>query len=323
MSAPLLMLCATFLFATMGVCVKLASAHYSAGEIVLYRSLVGALFIAGLSRWRGGSLRTTMPAMHFWRSLTGVCSLALWFYAIGKLPLATAITLNYMSSVWMALFLIGGAVIATPLALRAAPAGGVSTAFGRPGAGRLGSARVDARLVATVLTGFAGVALVLQPTLERDQFQGALAGLTSGLTAAMAYLQVTALGRAGEPEYRVVFYFSLGGIVAGTLLTLIGGAHPHTVRGAALLLAIGVLATVAQMMMTRAYAIGRALSNASLQYLGIVFSFFYGVMIFDDPVTLMALAGMVLIVGAGLAATRLRQRTASTTAGPPSPTGDQ
>ena len=135
MTAPLLMLGASLLFATMGVCVKLASAHYGAGEIVLYRSLVGAVFIAGLSHWRGGSLRTTIPAMHFWRSLTGVISLALWFYAIGKLPLATAVTLNYMSSVWMALFLIGGAVM-------------------------LGSARVDPRLVATVLAGFAGVALV-------------------------------------------------------------------------------------------------------------------------------------------------------------------
>jgi len=31
MSAPWLMILASFLFATMGVCVKLASAHYAAG----------------------------------------------------------------------------------------------------------------------------------------------------------------------------------------------------------------------------------------------------------------------------------------------------
>jgi drug/metabolite transporter (DMT)-like permease len=283
------MLGSTLLFSVMGVCVKLASAQYSAGEIVLYRSLVGALFIFGLTHWRGGSLRTEVPGMHFWRSLTGVFSLVLWFYSIGKLPLATAITLNYMSSVWMALFLIGGAVM-------------------------LGAAKVDPRLVATVLTGFVGVALVLQPTIDRDQWQGAMAGLLSGLGAAMAYLQVTALGRIGEPEYRVVFYFSLGGIVAGGLLTLGSGAHAHTWTGAALLLATGVLATAAQMMMTRAYAIGRALSNASLQYLGIVFSFAFGVVLFDDPVTWAALAGMALIIGAGLAATRLRQRGAAAAA---------
>ena len=91
------------------------------------------------------------------------------------------------------------------------------------------------------------------------------------------------------------------------------GASAHTPRGLALLLAIGLLATVAQMMMTRAYRIGRTLANASLQYLGIVFSFVFGVLLFDDPVTLSAVAGMLLIVGAGLYATLLRVRdTAST-----------
>ena len=192
MSAPLLMLLATFLFASMGVCVKLASALYGAGEIVMYRGLVGAAMIATLARVRGGSLATSVPAMHFWRSLTGVSALCLWFYAIGNLPLATAMTLNYMSSVWMALFLIGGAVM-------------------------LGGSRVDARLIGTVLVGFVGVALILRPTIERDQLWHGLMGLLSGMLSAMAYLQITALGRVGEPEYRVVFYFSLGGVAAGAM----------------------------------------------------------------------------------------------------------
>jgi len=77
-----------------------------------------------------------------------------------------------------------------------------------------------------------------------------------------------------------------------------------------ILLAIGVLATVAQWMMTRAYTIGATLGNAALQYLGIGFSFVFGVTLFGDPVTLMALSGMALIVGAGIAATLLRQPAA-------------
>ncbi len=296
--APLLMLGAALLFAMMGVCVKWASVQYSAGEIVFYRSLVGALFIAAIARVRGRSLRTAVPAMHFWRSASGVCSLTLWFYAIGGLPLATAMTLNYMSSVWMALFLLGGAVL-------------------------LGAARVDGRLVAAVLTGFAGVALVLRPTFEQQQLWHGLAGLLSGLIAAMAYLQVTALGRAGEPEERIVFYFSIGGLIVGALWMLVQGASAHSPRGLALMLAIGLLATTAQMMMTRAYRIGRTLSNASLQYLGIVFSFVFGVLLFNDPVTGMALAGMVLIVIAGLGATLLRsgqQHDAADTRSPPNET---
>ena len=268
----------------MGVCVKLASAHYTAGELVLYRSVTGALMMLGWSRWQGIALRTTLPAMHFWRSLSGVVALVLWFYAIGNLPLATAMTLNYMSSVWMALFLLGGATV-------------------------LGTARIDGRLIATVLLGFCGVALILRPTIEQDQLWHGLVGLLSGMIAATAYLQVTALGRAGEPDARIVFYFSLGGIAAGLLTALWTGLSPHTGKGVLLLLAIGMLATLAQLMMTRAYGTGRTLVNASLQYLGIAYSFVYGVLLFDDRVTWMALTGMLLIVGAGLAATLLRSQS--------------
>ncbi|MGN7874414.1 MULTISPECIES: DMT family transporter [unclassified Roseateles] len=285
MSAPLLMVLATLLFATMGVCVKLASAYYGAGEIVMYRGLVGTLFLFAMTRVKGLSLKTTVPAMHFWRSLSGVIALSLWFFAISKLPLATAMTLNYMSSVWMALFLIGGAVL-------------------------MGAAKVDPRLIITVLLGFLGVGLVLQPAMEDQQVWHGLAGLASGMLSAMAYLQVTSLGRAGEPEYRIVFYFSMGGVVAGALTTIAshGGWHGHTWTGAALLLAVGVLATAAQLLMTRAYGTGKPLVNASLQYLGIVFSALYGVLLFGDRLGLASWIGILLIVGAGLGATLLRAR---------------
>jgi drug/metabolite transporter (DMT)-like permease len=284
MTAPLLMVTASLLFAAMGVCVKWASAQYGTGEIVFYRGLIGALMMALLARRGGRSLRTTLPGMHLGRCLVGVSALLLWFFSIGQLPLGTAVTLNYTSSVWMALFMIGGAVF-----VGQRPAG------------------LDLRLVATVLVGFGGVALVLRPTIEQNQLWYGLMGLGSGVLSALAYLQVMTLGRAGEPEYRVVFYFSLTGMAAGgAIASGLHGWHAHDLRGAALLLAIGGLATSAQMMMTRAYAIGATLANAALQYLGIVFSSIFGALLFDDPITGMALAGMALIVVAGLAATRLR-----------------
>jgi len=296
MSASVLMVLSSLLFATMGMCVKFASARYSAGEIVMYRGLVGVIGIAMLARARGIPLRTPVPFMHLWRSVVGVAALTMWFYAIGHMPLATAVTLNYMSSVWMALFLIGGAVL-------------------------VGAQRIDPRLVVTVLVGFAGVALVLRPTISPEQMVAGMVGLASGMLSALAYLQVTTLGRVGEPEVRVVFYFSWGSFVAGLMMSLLHGWHRHSASGLVLLLATGVLATTAQVALTRAYAIGRPLSNASLQYLGIAFSSAYGVWLFDDPLPPAALAGMVLIVGAGLAAARLRASrlgsTASDTVQPP------
>ena len=281
MSASWLIVVASLLFATMSVCVKLASAHYGSGEIVMYRGLVGALMIFAMSRWRGDTLRTAVPAKHFVRSLTGVTALCLWFYAIGSLPLATAMTLNYTSSLWIALFLVGSASV-------------------------FGTKPVDGRLVFAALLGFIGVVLVLRPTIEQNQLWHGLMGLLSGMVSATGYLQVAALGRAGETESRIVFYFSIGGVLGGAALSTLTAWHAHSWSGIGLLLAVGVLATVAQLMLTRAYARGRTLVNASLQYLGIGFSFLYGVFLFEDRITWLASLGILLIVGAGVRATVLR-----------------
>jgi drug/metabolite transporter (DMT)-like permease len=286
MSPSWLIVVASLLFATMGVCVRLASADYDAGEIVMYRGLVGAVMLGLACRWRGESLRTRMPMQHALRSTTGVVALCLWFYAIANLPLATAITLNYTSSLWLALFVLGSALV-----------------WRRRRPAELG-------LVMAAVIGFAGIVLVLQPTLEHRAWWAGAVGLVSGLVSALGYLQVAVLGRKGEPDSRIVFYFSIGGIVGGAALATATGWHAHTWRGVGLLLAVGVLATVAQVLLTRAYVRGRTLVNASLQYLGIGFSFVYGVLLFDDHVTWLATLGMVLIVYAGVRATAVRTRTA-------------
>lgn len=278
MSASALIVIASLLFATMGVCVKFAAQHYGSGEIVMYRGLVGALMIAAVSRWRGDSLRTPVPKQHLLRSITGVTALCLWFYAIGNLPLATAMTLNYTSSLWIALFIAGGAVL-----------------YGRRAA--------DRRLALAAVVGFIGVVLVLRPTIDRQQLWFGVVGLLSGVVSAAGYLQLTALGRAGEPESRTVFYLSIGSVVGGAGLATVTGWHAHQHwEGVIALLAVGVLATVAQLLLTRAYARGRTLANASLQYLGIGFSFVYGVMLFGDRFTWPASIGMLLIVCAGIVA---------------------
>ena len=106
------MVAGAFFFATMAVCVKFASAWFNTAELVFYRGLLGVLFMWLLARGQSIPLATRYPAMHAWRSLVGVISLGAWFYSIGLLPLATAMTLNYMSSVWVAAFIVGGALMA-------------------------------------------------------------------------------------------------------------------------------------------------------------------------------------------------------------------
>ena len=54
-TAPWLVILASFLFATMGVCVKYASSQYDAGEIVFYRGLTGMLMMLALARAGAGA----------------------------------------------------------------------------------------------------------------------------------------------------------------------------------------------------------------------------------------------------------------------------
>lgn len=281
------MVLGAFFFATMAVGIKIASGSFSTVELVFYRGLVSVIFMGLILRARGTSLRTTVPMMHAWRSLIGVLSLGAWFYAIAHLPLATAMTLNYMSGVWVAAFIVGGALL-------------------------YGQAQRQGPLMATVLASFCGVVMMLRPTLDQNQLFAGLVGLLSGMGAALAYLQVTALGKVGEPEGRTVFYFSVGSVVAGAAGIAFRGLTPWSAvswQAAAWLVPIGVLASGGQWCMTRAYSRGPTLLVANLQYSGIVFAAIYSLVLFGDQIALIGWAGMALIVTSGLIATVLRART--------------
>lgn len=287
------MVVAALLFATMGVCVKFASASFGAAELIFWRGVVGMVFMWALARSQGVRLRTAYPGMHAWRSGIGVVSMGAWFYSIAVLPLATAMTLNYMSSIWIAAFLAGAALVAW-----------------RPGQGK--QPALHGALVSSVFVGFVGVVLLLRPTLAQDQLVAGMAGVFSGFTAAFAYLQVVALSRAGEPETRTVFYFAFACAASGGIAMLGGEVHALGWPSALWLLAIGVLAALAQLSMTYAYARaqshGGTLVVANLQYSGIVFSAAYGIVLFDDVIAPSGWLGIGLIAASGIAATILRAR---------------
>lgn len=283
------MVLASFLFATMGVGVKIASENFNTFELVCYRGLISMLFMWFMMRARGVTLATSVPMMHVWRATIGVLSLGSWFYAIAHLPLATAMTLNYMSGVWIAAFIVGGAMF-------------YSSAK---------DAKSQGPLLLTVLCGFAGVVMTLRPTMDQNQLFAGVIGLLSGMGAALAYMQVTVLGRLGEPEERTVFYFALGSAIAGGIGLLFTGLSPTaswSSAGAWWLVPIGILASLGQWSMTRAYSKGSTLVVANMQYSGIVFAAIYSLALFGDNIPPLGWAGMVVILLSGIAATALRSR---------------
>ncbi len=287
------MILSAFLIASMGVCVKFAAEHFNSAELVFYRGVVSIAFMSVYARVHGTSLRTAYPAMHAWRSVIGVMSLSAWFYAIAHLPLATAMTLNYMSGVWIAVFLVGGALM-----------------LGKPG--RKGPSQGP--LVLAILASFAGVIMLLRPAMDQNQSFAGLVGLLSGLGAAFAYMQVMAISRLGEPEIRTVFYFGVGTAVAGALGMVLTGTSAWSWQQALWLPPIGILASLGQLAMTKAYSMsknhGGTLMVANLQYSGIVFAALYSLVLFGDNIPLIGWAGMALIIVSAVAATMLRARAA-------------
>ncbi len=273
------MVVAAVLFALMGVCVKFATRDYGVMELVFYRGVIGCIGIALFARARRGTLATPVPWMHLRRGAVGTLSLALWLYATSLLPLGTAMTLNYTSPVFLAAFAVAAALMA----------------------GR----RAHWPMAAAVAIGFAGVLLILRPSFDGSQSNAALAGLASGVMAALAYWHIKELGRVGEPDWRIVFYFAASGVALGLIGALAAGFSPLTPRGVLLLLAVGLTATLAQLAMTRAYSQGRTLLTANLQFSAIVFASILGIVVFDDRLGTASWIGIALIIASGAIATML------------------
>ena len=281
------MLVAALLFSIMGVGVKFSSSYFSTAEIVAWRGWIGVVLLFGFASWRKLPLQTRMPWTHLTRGAVGVCSLWLWYYAIAGMPLALAVTLNYLSPVWL---------VAIVLGLRWWRQGKLPH-WGAPLA---------------ILLGFVGVVCVLHPDAPQQYAHYAWIALISSFFAALAYLQVRQMGMAGEPEYRVVFYFSLSCALAGSLVSLCYQERAAlTLTGNAWLwlLLTGCSAAAAQVAMTRAYRLGNPIVAASLHYTGIIFSCGWDVLIWQAHPDLLSYIGIAIILLGGLLASYSNHRS--------------
>ncbi|MHB1232940.1 MAG: DMT family transporter [Burkholderiales bacterium] len=273
------MIVAGGLFGLMGVFVKLGSAYFSSAELVFYRSLIGLIVIYGMVRARKRSLATPHIATHMWRSLSGLIALMLFFYAIGMLPLATAITLNYTSPLFLALLLTF-----------------------------VSKEKPHWWLIGALLIGFAGVVLLLRPNLHSAQLTAGLLGLASGFFAGIAYLNVKQLGQQGEPEWRVVFYFTLVCTLGAGAWMLIHTFHAITWASVPILLGLGTTATLAQLAMTRAYHTGTTLVVGSLAYTTVIFASLFGMLLWGEWLPALSWLGVGLIVLSGILSVLWTQR---------------
>ena len=267
------MLVAGFMFACMGVFVKLGAQYFSSTELVFYRSLLGVWITFGVIRYQRLPIITPHWKIHCWRGVSGLVSLLLFFYCLTRLPLAAAISLNYTWPLFVALF--------STLILKE---------------------QIHWTLIGSILIGFVGVILLLQPDLTEQAVPMVnVMGVASGFFAGIAYINVKQLGLLGESEWRVVFYFTLISTLVTGIWLLFTHMNPVTEQGLMVLLGMGVTATLAQLAMTRAYHTGVTLVVTALGYSTVLFSSLLGVWYWNEALSSIAWSGIVLIVLGGSA----------------------
>ena len=274
------MIVAGFFFAMMGVFVKLGAGEFDAGEMAFYRSFVGLFVISALVVAKRGTVKTSHMGGHAIRSVVGSISLIGYFYAMSVLPLATAQTLNYTSPIFLA--------IATVVVL---------------------GEKFSYWLVAAIALGFVGVATLLQPTLHGGKEAAALIGLFSGVFSAWAYLSVRTLGKLGEPDYRVVFWFTvIGSILCAGWQLATSSFHPVRLDNIWIVIGIGVCGTAAQLAMTRAYRTGNTLVCGALSYSTLVFGAIATLIAWHERLAPLEWVGMGIIIASGILAMRVEKK---------------
>ena len=273
----LFILLSELFFASMGATVKVVSADLPNQMTVFMRNLFGLLLLLPLVLHGGiEQLRTRVIHLHLLRAVAGVSAMYCFFYALANLPLAEGMLLKMTAPLFMPLI-----------------------------AWYWMSERVTKTVLLAIGFGFLGVLLVLHPQGEFNAV--ALIGLLGGLFASLAKVTVRRLGHS-EPSIRVVFYFSLLGMLVSAPPAIWNWQTPRPGQWALLLL-IGLLGTFGQLLLTRGYAIAAAASVSPFTYFSVIFGAFYGYLFWDEGLSLQFAAGALIIALAGVLTLRARRNS--------------
>ncbi len=258
-----------------------AAGELPAGQLVFFRSFFAILPVLVYLAYRR-ELRTAMytrrPLGHVARGVIGVSSMGLSFFALTRLPLPEAVTLNYAQPLFVVIF---------------------SALF-------LGEL-VRIYRWSAVAVGLLGVLIVSWPKLsllgggaeiDSDELQGVVAALVAAALSAGAMLQVRSLVLT-EKSSAIVIWFSLTASVGG-LLTLPFGWMPIDAWQAAYLVAAGICGGIAQIFMTEAYRHAEDSTVAPFEYTSIILAIAVGYFAFGEHPTVHIVLGGAIVIGAGV-----------------------
>jgi drug/metabolite transporter (DMT)-like permease len=282
------MLIASFSFAIMGAFAKLASEHMSSLEVVFFRNIAGVIIVGLAVVKKPMKHQGQKPLLLFFRGFMGFVALLAFFYNIAHIPLGDAMTYSKTSPIFTALF--------AWLFLRE---------------------KLDTKGWIAIFIGFLGIVFITQPSgVGLSKYD--LLGIFSGIGAALAYTSVRELKRYYDTRAIVLSFMGVGTV--GPLLLFVISPYVHMPELDFLLgefvmpqgvvwfylLGMGLFATLAQVLMTKAYGETKAGIVGAVSYTNILFSIIVGLFLGDALPSLTTTFGIVLIVFAGLMVARAK-----------------
>lgn len=257
-----------------------ASGQVPAGQIVFFRSLFALLPIFVLLAWQR-ELRTAFhtrhPFGHVSRGLVGVGAMMMGFFALTRLPLPDAVTLNYAQPLLVVVF---------------------SAIF-------LGEV-VRLYRWSAVVVGFVGVVIIAWPNLTllrgaglaADEAAGVIAALAGAASSAVAMLLVRRLVST-EKTSTIVLWFSVTSSVIALLTYPLGWADLSRSQ-LLLLISAGIFGGFGQILQTQCYRYAELSTIAPFEYTSIILAIVIGYFAFDDVPSIYMLTGGMIVVGAGM-----------------------
>jgi len=267
----LLMFIALGVFTLMDSIGKYLSRWYPVPGLVWARYAINVLMLLAFLAWRGQLryVRTARPAIQVARGLLLGMATLLYFTALSRMPLAEASAIAFVLPLFVA-------VLAVPM---------------------LGE-RLDAPRLVAILVGLVGALVIVRP--GSDAFT-VYALLPLGMALMNALYQILTRKVAGvEPALTSLFYGSLVGAVMFAPVLPFAWETPQDPWHWALLLVLGLLATVGHFILIRAFEFAPATLLAPFVYTQLLWTMLVGWLVFGDFPDGVSLVGMAIIVGAGL-----------------------
>jgi len=262
--AVYLMITATFLFGVMNVLVKYLG-RIPSYELVLFRSLV-MLIASGFMLYRSNIY--PFGKSHRWvmigRGVAGSVSLMIFFFSIQHLPLATAVTIAYLSPIFTIIF-------ATFLL------------------------RENMNWRQWLFFGISFIGILFINGFEKNNHTPLL--IVGIIGAAFSGLAYNALRKTANhvPALVMVFYLPLCTIPLVLPFCLHNWVMPEG-KEWLLIIAMGLVTQFAQIYMTKAYQLEKAGTIANYAYLGVVFALGFGYIFFGERFNLIAINGMLIVI---------------------------